>query len=1500
MNRVGPEKPASGPKSRVALAVPEGPAAERGPSSSPGRPPSAKSLKAADGSKTRRRFFDTLGFANAQDKQKEALEEHQNLANLIKKRYGNIKLNVRRAEIFIRVNKSYLRQTQLYLGDPQRAAAARLPLAAARAPPDLTAELLIYIAFTAIFFYLVVNVIPIQYAPSQVGSFLDSGAFLNFVARGADNSAYAAINTMSDFYAYVQGTLIPLIDPDSNPDVAMFFTRLGALRLRQVRGMPRPCTWTQDPTTRCSGQFKDAGEDRSAYGNENVTWTWREGLPELRPSAAFLRDGGYSWSYGRGGYVVDVPVPEAEAVGAVQALIDNKWHDELTRAVTATFNLYNRHTGTYLVVELLSEFQAMGQAFNSARANSVQIDVNGRSSTVFGLGVFFIIFLGIYLFSEGRQMWREGLIPYITDWFNMFDVTNLGLIIALFFKYGEYLTWSSGMQQVLRPEVGELDQGLFYDLSTAVDYTIRMQELAGVAILFSCIRIFKFFELQPKLSILTNTVGQAVPDLAAFLVIFVIIFAGYAFFGWVTFGYKVDSFTTFYGSFATLFGNLGGGLEISSLLDASPAAGVFFYFSFVIVVSLILINIFIAIVGKFYASAGEEAVNREAEFRSELEPEDRMTILQKLLTLRARVSHLADPKPEGKGRPGASVSVAVDDIVLVELVNESEVKIPEGDIVAKASEMAVDDAMGLQSVPRGLDAPAERPPKVKAVVAAKKAYVLFLLEVLETGDRLVLRPPNALKNKDHELHLALVEDPAMDDGSVSLKCRVVLRTTPGAVQARRIYAGSRLRLAHRTSAQLVVSSIFTPQRQITDRTKTLFGQFEMDNPRAILEDTVLEHELIRISGRNQELREKGGGGVSGLVPARRTFGLDEMLAIIRQLEDLTKEDGNFGDAEKRNISYLVHEASSIDALHKMIVQYGKTSTVEEYDRWKARALRMMPIEKTEKKADERLGPGGGLGAAASVPAIVAASSAASSSAAGAGVGAGAGLLATPAKGPAELAPMSPSGVAPGFAVVYEHLGGPAPAPAPALAHATRPSAPAPSPPVRPAPPPPPPPPPPSARAPEGIEPPASPRASASPRPRPRPAPWPLTRRPSRRPGAPATAPRTAKVEDPYLKLTELKEKPENIEIVSRMYFRLMQLADEFDGRVEELFLLAATAANGGVHPEIIRESLRYDEMEEIVRSALTIAGGGKAGVPELKIKRETVRFLSTFPLSCFDKLIPEREKSRPFVPKPYDTRRIAGTTEDPVDQLDPRLLERIAELAHESWCIEKLRKPEGFFWWEGPDPKASPEGAVADLAPFKDIGSGSKTWNIDTVKQVIRGIEIFGYQIETGPFEDEEEEGGAVSEEKRLEGALGRLEATARPFEEAALGREGEALQAEDLLRLKPRFAPRVVEPEGLEQEHKSLVELLAKNAFNEWAHKQKEDGWTYGEVRNKKKKVDHRLVPYELLEEGDQRDNLIAPRATIASIIACGYRIVPKKVRRTALQLLQAGISRHIFGQSS
>eukprot|EP00741_Cyanophora_paradoxa_P025275 tig00000361_g24394.t1 len=382
MNRVGPEKPASGPKSRVALAVPEGPAAERGPASSPGKPPiaSAKNLqlKAADGSaaETRRRFLDTLRFANGQEERKEALEEHQNLANLIKKRYGNIKLNVRRAEIFIRVNKSYLRQTQLYL------------------------ELLIYIAFTAIFFYLVVNVIPIQYAPSQVGSFLDSGAFLNFVARGADNSAYAAINTMSDFYAYVQGTLIPLIDPDSNPDVAMFFTRLGALRLRQ------------DPTTRCSGQFKDAGEDRSAYGNENVTWTWREGLPELRPSAAFLRDGGYSWSYGRGGYVVDVPVPEAEAVGAVQALIDNKWHDELTRAVTATFNLYNRHTGTYLVVELLSEFQAMGQAFNSARANSVQIDAGGHSSVVLGLGIVFIIFSSIYVFIEVKQMWREGIIPY--------------------------------------------------------------------------------------------------------------------------------------------------------------------------------------------------------------------------------------------------------------------------------------------------------------------------------------------------------------------------------------------------------------------------------------------------------------------------------------------------------------------------------------------------------------------------------------------------------------------------------------------------------------------------------------------------------------------------------------------------------------------------------------------------------------------------------------------------------------------------------------------------------------------------------------------------------------------------------------------------------------------------------------------------------------------------------------------------------------------------------
>ena len=70
------------------------------------------------------------------------------------------------------------------------------------------------------------------------------------------------------------------------------------------------------------------------------------------------------------------------------------------------------------------------------------------------------------------------------------------------------------------------------------------------------------------------------------------------------------------------------------------------------------------------------------------------------------------------------------------------------------------------------------------------------------------------------------------------------------------------------------------------------------------------------------------------------------------------------------------------------------------------------------------------------------------------------------------------------------------------------------------------------------------------------------------------------------------------------------------------------------------------------------------------------------------------------------------------------------------------------------------------------------------------------------------------------------------------------------------------------------LQELVAKNVHEVWAKGRIEEGWTYGEERNNKKKTTPCLVPYEELPESEKEFDRKTAYETIKLIIKLGYEI--------------------------
>lgn len=93
---------------------------------------------------------------------------------------------------------------------------------------------------------------------------------------------------------------------------------------------------------------------------------------------------------------------------------------------------------------------------------------------------------------------------------------------------------------------------------------------------------------------------------------------------------------------------------------------------------------------------------------------------------------------------------------------------------------------------------------------------------------------------------------------------------------------------------------------------------------------------------------------------------------------------------------------------------------------------------------------------------------------------------------------------------------------------------------------------------------------------------------------------------------------------------------------------------------------------------------------------------------------------------------------------------------------------------------------------------------------------------------------------------------------------------------MKEKYTPAPIDTNDiiLESELMQLVESMAKNVHEVWAHGRKSQGWIYGSVRDDAKKQHPCLVPYEELDETEKEYDRNTAISTLKLIKKLGFRI--------------------------
>jgi hypothetical protein len=319
------------------------------------------------------------------------------------------------------------------------------------------------------------------------------------------------------------------------------------------------------------------------------------------------------------------------ALAQVKALRSSKWAVEKTATLELLFTTYNNQARFFAVNEVRVRFDNFGFATHTVYTWSVPAEPYNQKGALLADLIYVLILLKPFkeeihevLVGIRTKGW-SGFVNYwafwnVVDWFMI--INGIALICV----------W---LMIVLATEVGTL-QDLLDDnfnfkilptLSTSaleeIDDALRyviilfriMHGLMAANTMAIMLKFFKGFQANARLQVVTKTLIKASKDIFHFMVVFLAVFNGFVITGHILMGGDIIAFNSYGASFNTAFLCLMGDFgwysdlteKVEPLASGLPYTVVSFWFwSFMILALLILLNMLLAIIMENYAVVTEE------------------------------------------------------------------------------------------------------------------------------------------------------------------------------------------------------------------------------------------------------------------------------------------------------------------------------------------------------------------------------------------------------------------------------------------------------------------------------------------------------------------------------------------------------------------------------------------------------------------------------------------------------------------------------------------------------------------------------------------------------------------------------------------------------------------------------------------------------------------------------------------------------------------------------
>lgn len=324
------------------------------------------------------------------------------------------------------------------------------------------------------------------------------------------------------------------------------------------------------------------------------------------------------------------------AKDTLQYLQDNQWLDTATAWFGMKMFILNPDLAVYTYIVANVFFPPNGQLIPHVTLSSFPAEPYAYASTIASDMAWFAVLAHLALttfsaFIKAIRRPKQKLGPYLSNFFNWVDMFTVlgGIGILLYWvqvvlKLLEVRDSTMDVVLGLRTVLNATTYGVPENPGDVQSYETASNDLHTTVASFASFvgafrigvcwyaigimpRFFQAFLAQPKLAVATKTIARSMTDTVHFLIVLVLVVFAYAVGGMFLFGHRLMAFSELNTAMIQCTLIALGDFDFDELSQELPFSAAVWFWTYIVLVSIIMLNMLLAIIMDWYAEVKQEA-----------------------------------------------------------------------------------------------------------------------------------------------------------------------------------------------------------------------------------------------------------------------------------------------------------------------------------------------------------------------------------------------------------------------------------------------------------------------------------------------------------------------------------------------------------------------------------------------------------------------------------------------------------------------------------------------------------------------------------------------------------------------------------------------------------------------------------------------------------------------------------------------------------------------------